>query len=135
MDTGHSLWLVPREPARTKFQDVIDRQSLEHGTPGFRAHATLIAGVDPEGGASEVLSKAENLASELKAISASVERITCKDLYFQSVSVGTNRPGRGSTRVLTRYHCSVQPTTFATVSYKACGTPVSWHCALFGVVS
>lgn len=90
-DTGHSLWLVPREPARAKFQDVINRQSLEHGTPGFGAHVTLIAGVDPKGGASEVLSKAENLASELKAISASVERIACKDLYFQSVSVGSTR--------------------------------------------
>lgn len=48
---------------------------------------TLIAGVEPEGGEAEVISKAERLASELRAISARVERTACKDLYFQSVSI------------------------------------------------
>ncbi|CAM9093653.1 unnamed protein product, partial [Laminaria digitata] len=82
---GHSLWLVPREPARSTFQSVIDRLSSERTTANFGAHVTLIAGVEPEGGVAEVLSKAESLASELKAISAQVERTACKDLYFQSV--------------------------------------------------
>lgn len=83
---GHSLWLIPREPARTTFQNAIDHHSSEQSTARFRAHVTLIAGVEPEGGAADVLLKAERLAVELKAISARVERIACKNLYFQSVS-------------------------------------------------
>ena len=59
---------------------------MEHSTVAFEPHVTLIAGVEPKGGEAEVLSKTEKLASELKAISARVERTACKDLYFQSVS-------------------------------------------------
>lgn len=88
MTSGHSLWLIPAEPAKSSFQDTINRFSSEHGTPAFGPHVTLIAGVKPEGGEAQVVSKAERLALELKAISARVERAACKDLYFQSVSQG-----------------------------------------------
>lgn len=91
---GHSLWLVPGEPAKSSFQDIIHRFSSEHKTPSFGPHATLIAGVKPEGGEAEVVSKTEKLALELKAISARVERAACKDLYFQSVSFLVAAPDR-----------------------------------------
>lgn len=56
----------------------------------FQAHATLIAGVQPEGREKEVLAKAESLALEFKSISARVECTAVKDLYFQSVSFETD---------------------------------------------
>lgn len=83
---GHSLWLIPREPARSRVQTIIDNHSLDKGTVNFRAHVTLIAGLEPQGGAAEVLAKAESLALKLKPISARVERTGCMDLYFKSVS-------------------------------------------------
>lgn len=86
INPGHSLWLIPAEPARSIFQDIIDRFSFEHGTPVFGPHVTLIAGVKPEGGEADVVSKAEKLALELNALSGKVERAACKNLYFQSVS-------------------------------------------------
>lgn len=85
-NTGHSLWLIPAEPARSTFQDLISKFGEEHGAPPFEAHATLIAALNPDGGEQEVISKAQSLAQELKAISVRVERVACKDLYFQSVS-------------------------------------------------
>lgn len=48
---------------------------------------SLVAGVEPEGGAAEVLKKAESLALKLQPISARVERTACMDLYFKSVSL------------------------------------------------
>ena len=48
---------------------------------------TLVAGLEPEGGAAEVLKKAESLASKLQPMSARVERTACMDLYFKSVSL------------------------------------------------
>lgn len=83
---GHSLWLIPREPARSRIQTIIDHHSTDKGTVNFGAHVTLIAGLEPQGGAAEVLAKAESLASKLKPISARVERTGCMDLYFKSVS-------------------------------------------------
>eukprot|EP00752_Nemacystus_decipiens_P011316 g10056.t1 len=82
---GHSLWLVPREPVRSRIQTAIDHYSSEQGTVNFQAHVTLIAGVEPEGGAAEVLKTAESLALKLQPISARVERVACMDLYFKSV--------------------------------------------------
>lgn len=84
---GHSLWLIPREPARSRIQNIIDHHSSDKGTVNFRAHVTLIAGVEPEGGAEEVLAKAESLALKLQPIPARVERTGCMDLYFKSVSI------------------------------------------------
>lgn len=73
---------------RSRIQTAIDRYSSEQGTVNFQAHVTLIAGVEPEGGAAEVLKKAESLALKLQPISARVERTACMDLYFKSVSLG-----------------------------------------------
>lgn len=83
---GHSLWLIPREPARTRIQTIIDHHSKDKGTVNFGAHVTLIAGLEPQGGAAEVLAKAESLALKLKPIPARVESTGFMDLYFKSVS-------------------------------------------------
>lgn len=80
------MWLIPKEPARSSIQKAIDRHSSEQKTANFRAHVTLIAGLEPEGGEAEVIAKAESLALKLGAISARVERTACMDLYFKSVS-------------------------------------------------
>lgn len=70
---------------RSRIQTVIDHHSSEQGTVNFQAHVTLIAGVEPEAGAAEVLKKTESLALKLQAISVRVERTACMDLYFKSV--------------------------------------------------
>lgn len=72
---------------RSRIQTVIDHYSSEQGTVNFKAHVTLVAGVEPEGGAAEVIKKAESLALKLKPISARVTRTACMDLYFKSVSI------------------------------------------------
>ncbi|CAN0076644.1 unnamed protein product, partial [Ectocarpus sp. 12 AP-2014] len=82
---GHSLWLIPKEPARSNIQKVIDHHSSEQKTANFRAHVTLIAGLEPEGGEAEVIAKAESIALKLGPISARVERTACMGLYFKSV--------------------------------------------------
>jgi len=79
------LWLVPGEPAKSMVQNVIDHQSSDRKTANFRAHVTLVAGLEPEGGVAEVLKKAESLALKLKPIPARVESVACMDLYFKSV--------------------------------------------------
>lgn len=83
---GHSLWLIPKEPGRSKIQNVIDHYSSEQGTVKFGAHVTLIAGLEPEGGVEEVLQKSESLATKIQPFCARVERTACMDLYFKSVS-------------------------------------------------
>ncbi|CAM9803738.1 unnamed protein product [Scytosiphon promiscuus] len=82
---GHSLWLIPKEPGRSKIQNVIDHYSSEQGTVKFGAHVTLIAGLEPEGGVEEVLKKTEGLGEKIQPFSARVERTACMDLYFKSV--------------------------------------------------
>ncbi|CAM9756497.1 unnamed protein product [Hapterophycus canaliculatus] len=82
---GHSLWLIPKEPGRSKIQNAIDHYSSEQGTVNFRAHVTLIAGLEPEGGVEEVLTTTEKLATTIRSFSARVERTACMDLYFKSV--------------------------------------------------
>lgn len=71
---------------RARIQTAIDHYSSDQGTVSFQAHVTLIAGVEPEGGAAEVVKRAEDLALKLQPISARVERTACMDLYFKSVS-------------------------------------------------
>lgn len=83
---GYSLWLIPAEPARSHFQEIINDFSVNQGTLTFSPHVTLIAGVEPAGGADEVLRVSHRLADELHAFSARVKGAAHNTLYFQSVS-------------------------------------------------
>lgn len=87
------MWLVPGEPAKARIQNIIDHHSSERKTANFRAHVTLIAGLEPEGGIAEILRRVESLTSKLQPIPARVERVACMDLYFKSVSFSKRVPG------------------------------------------
>lgn len=93
------MWLVPAEPAKSMIQNVIDHHSSDRKTVNFRAHVTLVAGLEPDGGVAEVLKKAESLALKLQPVPARVERVECMDLYFKSVSFLSARRTRVGTHV------------------------------------
>jgi 2'-5' RNA ligase len=80
---GVSLWLVPSEPALSLLKEAVKSTAAKHGSPVFKPHCTLLAGLN--GSEEEVVQQTKDLAAKLQPIQTSVEELASKNLYFQSV--------------------------------------------------
>eukprot|EP00611_Tribonema_gayanum_P020380 TRINITY_DN3707_c0_g1_i1.p1 TRINITY_DN3707_c0_g1~~TRINITY_DN3707_c0_g1_i1.p1 ORF type:complete len:190 (+),score=51.24 TRINITY_DN3707_c0_g1_i1:201-770(+) len=80
---GHSLWLLPAQPALDALQEVVMEISVKRHSPCFKPHCTLLAGL-PES-EEEVIRKTRDLALRVAATPMTIDRVATKQLYFQSV--------------------------------------------------
>jgi 2'-5' RNA ligase len=80
-----AYWLIPAEPARSFFQDLINYLALRYNGPVFEPHVTIYVGADRKGTAESALLKAapdcKQIALQALEVSHSSEFI--KTLFLQ----------------------------------------------------
>jgi hypothetical protein len=83
---GHSIWLMPREPAVvSELQALIRDISAQYSTPIFEPHVTLIGTV--LGPRQEVLEKTASLAGKINPFTISFAEAVPFDDYFKALVV------------------------------------------------
>jgi 2'-5' RNA ligase len=81
-----AYWLIPTEPARSYFQNIVNDLAEQYSAPEFEPHVTVHVGVDCTETVDEVLSKAgrssKKIALQVLNVSSSSEFIKTLCLHF-----------------------------------------------------
>ena len=81
-----AYWLIPTEPARSYFQNIINDLAERYAAPEFEPHVTVHVGVDCTDTVDEVLSKAgrnsKRIALQVLNVSSSSEFIKTLFVHF-----------------------------------------------------
>jgi 2'-5' RNA ligase len=81
-----AYWLIPTEPARSYFQNIVNDLAKRYAAPKFEPHVTVHVGVDCTETVDEVLSKAgrssKKIALQVLNVSSSSEFIKTLFLHF-----------------------------------------------------
>lgn len=82
---GYSLWLLPQEDIKLKYQSIISKLSNEHSFPSFEPHITLLGEV--EGEEQDIVNKTQQLVNMLKPLILQAGPIKAEDFFFRAVYV------------------------------------------------
>jgi 2'-5' RNA ligase len=81
-----AYWLIPTEPARSYFQNIVNDLAEQYSAPEFEPHVTVHVGVDCTETVDEVLSKAgrssKKIALQVLNVSSSSEFIKTLFVHF-----------------------------------------------------
>jgi len=81
-----AYWLIPTEPARSYFQNIVNNLAERYGAPEFEPHVTVHVGTDRTETVDEVLSKAGRtsgkIALQVLNVSSSSEFIKTLFVHF-----------------------------------------------------
>lgn len=84
---GHSLWLVPSQPARTQLQRAIKKISRKEHSPAFIPHITLLSGFNEK----NIVAKTAALAKELRPFTQPFNTIGTRNMYFRALFLHANK--------------------------------------------
>jgi 2'-5' RNA ligase len=81
-----AYWLIPTEPARSYFQNIVNNLAQRYAAPVFEPHVTVYVGVDCTDTVDQVLSKAgrsnKRIALQVLNVSSSSEFIKTLFVHF-----------------------------------------------------
>ncbi|MFH0948934.1 MAG: 2'-5' RNA ligase family protein [Candidatus Aenigmatarchaeota archaeon] len=79
----YSLWLIPEEPFRKKYNGLIYELSRKYRTPQFEPHITLISVIT--GKEKDVVYKTDELAAQTNKFDMEIAGLQTSDLWYKSL--------------------------------------------------
>lgn len=80
---GYSIWMIPRNSAYSTLSSIISKISNDYKTPDFKPHITLIG--ELKGDEKDLISKTEELASQMSPFTILPLRVNLHNQYFRSL--------------------------------------------------